>query len=267
VAARFDEIVEFSGLDFAMDRQVKFYSSGMKTRLGFAVAAFLEPDILLVDEVLAVGDAAFQQRCLDRMRKVLDLGTTLLYVSHDLPTVEAMCRRAIWLDRGVVRADGGTREVLAGYRTAIEEAAAEALATGAASGFDLVRVVDDDGLPAALVASGAPVTVEVSVRLQSAFRGRVHVGLSEGPATPILSASLDCALEAGRSEVTCRFDSLPLARGRYYLWAGLFGERTEVVPWQPVGHVDVSGGDVQALPPGIVRLVPVDVPVAWDVAR
>ena len=93
VASRFDEIVAFAELEQAIDRQVKFYSSGMQMRLGFAVAAFLEPDVLLVDEVLAVGDAAFQQRCLDRMRYVLTQGTTLVLVSHDLAAVEATCAR------------------------------------------------------------------------------------------------------------------------------------------------------------------------------
>ena len=79
VAARFEQIVEFAELEDAIDRQVKYYSSGMQVRLGFSVAAFLEPDVLLVDEVLAVGDARFQQKCLDRMRAVLAQGTTLVF--------------------------------------------------------------------------------------------------------------------------------------------------------------------------------------------
>src|SRR4051812_26213475 len=124
VARRFDEIVDFAEVQDAVDRQVKFYSSGMQMRLGFAVAAFLEPDILLVDEVLAVGDASFQQKCLNRMRTVLANGTTLVFVSHDLAAVEATCSRAVWLDNGVLRSDGPVREVLARYRAAIEETAA-----------------------------------------------------------------------------------------------------------------------------------------------
>ena len=84
--------------------------------MGFSVAAFLEPDILLVDEVLAVGDASFQQKCLDRMRYVLSQGTTLVYVSHDLATVEATCARAVWLADGAVHAEGRVGEVLDAYR-------------------------------------------------------------------------------------------------------------------------------------------------------
>ena len=101
IARRFDEIVEFAGLESAVDRQVKHYSWGMQMRLGFGVAAYLEPDVLLVDEVLAVGDATFQQRCLERMRYVLNQGTTLVFVSHDLPAIEATCTNAMWLDEGL----------------------------------------------------------------------------------------------------------------------------------------------------------------------
>jgi len=116
VARKFDEIVAFGELETAIDRQVKFYSSGMHVRLGFAIAAFTEPDVLLVDEVLAVGDAAFQQKCLDRMRAVLAQGTTVVFVSHDLQAVESICERAIWLRDGVVESDGPVREVLGDYR-------------------------------------------------------------------------------------------------------------------------------------------------------
>jgi ABC-type polysaccharide/polyol phosphate transport system ATPase subunit len=95
VARRFDDIVSFAELETAIDRQVKYYSSGMQMRLGFAIAAFMEPEILLVDEVLAVGDARFQQKCLDRMRWVLGQGTTVVFVSHDLQAVESICERAL----------------------------------------------------------------------------------------------------------------------------------------------------------------------------
>ncbi len=122
IAARFDDIVEFAEIGDAIDRQVKFYSTGMAIRLGFAIAAFLEPDILLVDEVLAVGDARFQQKCLERISQVVANGTTLFYVSHDLPTVEAVCDRAMWLADSYVRADGPARDVVTLYRQSVERA-------------------------------------------------------------------------------------------------------------------------------------------------
>src|SRR3984885_2355516 len=123
---RFDEIVEFAGLSDAIDRQAKFFSLGMQMRLGFSIAAFLEPDILLVDEVLSVGDANFQQKCVQRIEEVVRQGTTLVYVSHDLASVEAMCQQTMWLANAEVRAAGPTSEVAALYRSSIQEDASVA---------------------------------------------------------------------------------------------------------------------------------------------
>ena len=93
----------------------------MQLRLGFSIAGFLEPDVLLVDEVLAVGDASFQQKCLQRIGEIVRNGTTLLYVSHDLASVAASCQRAVWLSDAVVRASGPTKDVVTMYRTAVEQ--------------------------------------------------------------------------------------------------------------------------------------------------
>lgn len=125
IARRFDEIIDFAELAEAVDRQVKFYSSGMHMRLGFTVAALLDPDVLLVDEVLAVGDGAFQKRCLGRMHQVSANGTTIVYVSHDLATVENVCTRALWLDASQIAADGPTSMVLGDYRAHLDRASGE----------------------------------------------------------------------------------------------------------------------------------------------
>lgn len=105
ISGNFDEIVSFAGVEEFLDTPVKHYSSGMRVRLAFAVAAHLEPEILLVDEVLAVGDAAFQKKCLGRMSEVAGAGRTVLFVSHQMETVVGLCQRVIWLDDGRVRAD------------------------------------------------------------------------------------------------------------------------------------------------------------------
>jgi lipopolysaccharide transport system ATP-binding protein len=105
VARRFDEIVAFAGVERFLDTPIKWYSSGMQTRLGFAVAAHLEAEILLVDEVLAVGDAEFQEKCLGKMKEVAVGGRTVLFISHSMASVQTLCSRAIWLDKGRVRAD------------------------------------------------------------------------------------------------------------------------------------------------------------------
>lgn len=115
ITAKFDEIVDFSGIEEFLDTPVKRYSSGMYARLGFAVAAHLEPEILIVDEVLSVGDAAFQKKCLGKMSDVAAEGRTVLFVSHNMAAVKNLCTRSILLDHGEITAEGPTDEVLNTY--------------------------------------------------------------------------------------------------------------------------------------------------------
>ena len=115
IERRFDQIVEFSGVERFLDTPVKRYSSGMYTRLAFAVAAHMEPEILLVDEVLAVGDYEFQKKCVGKMRDVSEGGRTVVFVSHNMGVVSNLCTRVVWLDGGRVRAQGETQEVVAAY--------------------------------------------------------------------------------------------------------------------------------------------------------
>lgn len=111
----FDEIIDFAELWDFLDVPIKNFSSGMQARLGFAIATMVQPDILVVDEILSVGDYQFQQKCYDRMEKMMDGGTTLLYVSHDVKSVRKLCDHAIWLEHGVVRKLGLVDEVTDEY--------------------------------------------------------------------------------------------------------------------------------------------------------
>jgi ABC-2 type transport system ATP-binding protein/lipopolysaccharide transport system ATP-binding protein len=115
IRARFDEIAEFSGVERFLDTPVKRYSQGMRLRLAFAVAAHLEPPIVVVDEVLAVGDAAFREKCMGKMAEMGRRDRTVLFVSHDLGSIARICTRAIWLDGGRVQADGLPREIVSSY--------------------------------------------------------------------------------------------------------------------------------------------------------
>lgn len=115
VEERFDAIVDFSGVEQFIDTPIKHYSSGMRLRLGFAVAAHLEPDVLIVDEVLAVGDAGFQKKCIQAMEGLRNSGRTVLFVSHNLAAVENLCSRGIWIDAGKIRMDGRAKEVIIAY--------------------------------------------------------------------------------------------------------------------------------------------------------
>jgi lipopolysaccharide transport system ATP-binding protein len=122
IQRRFDDIVGFAEIPAHLDTPVKRYSTGMYLRLAFAVAAFLEPEILLVDEVLAVGDAGFQMKCVDFMRKAAHEGRTLLVVSHNLSTVAQLCSRSILLEQGRIAADGPTMDVIERYRSSLNAA-------------------------------------------------------------------------------------------------------------------------------------------------
>jgi len=153
IQRNFDEIVAFAEVEQFIDTVVKHYSSGMYLRLAFAVAAYLEPEILLVDEVLAVGDAVFQKKCLGKMDEVARQGRTVFFVSHNLEAVRSLCTRGILLDAGKVKVDGTTSDALSAYRAAIR--ASESISqlglqdrlartTGAAR-FTSITVTDEDG--------------------------------------------------------------------------------------------------------------------------
>jgi lipopolysaccharide transport system ATP-binding protein len=122
---RFDEIVAFAGVERFIDTPIKHYSSGMGLRLGFAVAAHLEPEVLLVDEVLAVGDLGFQKRCLGKMSEITQSGRTIVFVSHNLYAIQSICDRVAWLDGGRLRGTGGPGEMIAAYQLAMSTEGAQ----------------------------------------------------------------------------------------------------------------------------------------------
>jgi lipopolysaccharide transport system ATP-binding protein len=167
IIRKFPEIVEFAGVDRFIDTPVKRYSSGMSVRLAFAVAAYLEPEILLVDEVLAVGDAEFQRRCLGRMEDLSQSGRTVLFVSHNMQAVAQLCDRVLLLDGGLVVRDGPSAEVVAEYLQAGHGSGATRSwdALDEAPGDDLVRLrsarVLQDGAVAASVDVRRPVGIEI----------------------------------------------------------------------------------------------------------
>jgi lipopolysaccharide transport system ATP-binding protein len=168
ITRRFEEIVEFSGVGQFIDTPVKRYSSGMYLRLAFAVAAHLEPEILILDEVLAVGDAAFQKKCLAKMGEVAREGRTVLFVSHNLTAVRSLCRRAIWVHGGVVTQDGPASEVVSRYLATSSPADRREQrwdSPEAAPGSDAVRlrrvaVRPAGGLPGDVTTLRTPIVIE-----------------------------------------------------------------------------------------------------------
>lgn len=191
----FDAIVDFSGVAAFIDTPVKNYSSGMKVRLGFAVAAHLEPDVLLIDEVLAVGDAAFQQRCLNRIEAFGTSGRTILYVSHHLPSVARLSKRTVVLDQGRVLFDGPTLTAIQKYEAQIGGYhSRREWEVAAAPGDDTARL-----LSLSLTSNGTPVAGPIDVRqpIELTLRYEVLRGgqsimpslhLFDFSGTPVLSA-------------------------------------------------------------------------------
>jgi ABC-type polysaccharide/polyol phosphate transport system ATPase subunit len=185
--ARLDDIVAFAELERFIDVPLRHYSSGMQVRLGFAVATSLDPDLLLIDEVLAVGDEGFQKKCLERIDDFRRQGKTILFVSHDLESVKRLCSRALWLEAGMLAGDGAAVEVVESYRQHIWKEEARKLAAGAqpaemgsaavsksppqrtegarwGSGEVLItdtRLLNPSGQPIQLLRSGEPLSVEI----------------------------------------------------------------------------------------------------------
>ncbi|MDR4462339.1 MAG: ABC transporter ATP-binding protein [Nitrospirales bacterium] len=187
---KFDEIVDFSGIEKFIDTPVKRYSSGMKVRLAFAVAAHLEPEILVIDEVLAVGDAQFQRKCLNKMKDVGQEGRTVLFVSHNMPAVTRLCSRSILLNGGMVQEDGPTHEVISAYLNSDIGAQAERkwVDLMQAPGDEVVRlcgvrVRTSDGCVSETVDISQPIRIEIEYEvLQPGYVLRIyyHVINEEG---------------------------------------------------------------------------------------
>jgi ABC-type polysaccharide/polyol phosphate transport system ATPase subunit len=266
IKTKFYEIVEFAGLADAVNRQVKFYSMGMMMRLGFSIAAFLEPDILLVDEVLSVGDANFQQKCLKRIGEIVRSGTTLLYVSHDLASVEASCEKAVWLADAVVQASGPTRDVVAKYRAAVEQNAALTTSTEGVVQVLKVEIESSDG---GQVRSECDLDVRLTLNAPEPFEANFFIGVSQGSAFPMFIVRYSGSFPAGDFEVHCRLHHLPLAKGRYSLWPAMSGHAggkgKPLLPWRPVMSFDVMGPDSYALPEGVMVMSPVFVGSDWEI--
>jgi lipopolysaccharide transport system ATP-binding protein len=263
IRKKFDDIVEFADLENAINRQVKFFSVGMQMRLGFSVAAFLEPDVLLVDEVLAVGDANFQQKCLQRIGEVVRQGSTLIYVSHDLASVEASCDQAVWLADAVVQAQGPTKEVVRMYRTAVEQNAV--LVTSNDGDLQILKA-EVNATDGGQIRSECDVEVCLTLKAPEALEGNFFVGVSQGTAFPMFVVYHHGFFPAGEFEVRCVLNHIPLPRGRYSIWTAMVGSKArQFMPWNPVVSFEAFGPDQFRAPEGVMILTPIYVKADWQV--
>jgi ABC-type polysaccharide/polyol phosphate transport system ATPase subunit len=250
IQERFDDIVDFAELREFIDAPVKTYSSGMYMRLGFAVAIHVDPDVLLVDEVLAVGDEGFTHKCLDKFGEFRRRGKTILLVTHSLNLVERFCDDAVWLDAGSKQAEGDPKRVVGAYLTAVEHTEEQLMAATTAKAVEQaapadpssdmfqategrwgsreveivdVKLLDRAGQPSFVFHSGDPVAVHLKVRVgQPADDFGFGIGLFN--ADGVCCYGTNTFLEeliperlAGEAEVTFSIDSLDLVEGTYKL--------------------------------------------------
>ena len=263
VRSKFDQIVAFSGVGAHIDTPLKFYSSGMKVRLAFAVAAHLDPEILIIDEVLAVGDLAFQQKCLAKMDDVRNSGRTILFVSHDMAAVEGLCDRCLLLQKGRLVFDGPVGEAVERYRRSVLERGStiDLAARTERYGSEDYRFTDLTFNGGGAVYAGEPLKVSVAfygkqpvegmvltVRLCRSYRDRVMMVDSK-------SQGINLRADAGDNTYHIVLPSLPVIPGNYLveLWAnaagttldGMFDAATLVVQQRPRPGVALKDYDVR----------------------
>ena len=231
IARRFDEIVDFSGVEKFLDTPVKRYSSGMYVRLAFAVAAHLEADILLVDEVLSVGDAEFQRKSLGKMESVAKGGRTVVFVSHDVAALENLCSSGVAFSGGRLVEHGPIKEVLANYHRStrlqgVDDGQAVDL-SGDSAYFRSVDLVDENGRSTRMVTMGdelrVRVIIETNKRLDDpVFEVKIDNSMGNRMLT-VRSPRGGAAIESllGRYELVCNIGSLPFSPGEYSLRVAL----------------------------------------------
>jgi lipopolysaccharide transport system ATP-binding protein len=255
IRSRFEEIVEFADIGAFLDTPVKRYSSGMFVRLGFAVAAHVDAKVLLVDEVLAVGDVGFQRKCLRRLTELRRAGAAVIFVSHNLHLVQGLASRALFLDRGVVKACGTVSEVVAKYvdfvniGTDVPEKGPLKSATDDDAEITGITFIDSRGNAIDRVECGSALGVRISYASKRELRA-CRVGFSlwtpEGVRVATLDTGIDgekMALRAGEGHIDCLIPELPLLPDRYFVRGGIYDGETG---W-PVNRWGWEGGEVTSI--------------------
>lgn len=237
---RYNAIVEFSGISDFINQPVKTYSSGMYVRLAFSIATSVDPDILVIDEALSVGDGAFARKSFDRIMRLKDNGATILFCSHSMYQIEALCTRVLWLEKGKVQQAGDPASVVARYQSFLDRDAAAAssapravsVPTGHARILSVQTRVDDTVGTSLEVQSGRQ-TLAISIKFASdlALHAPVAAVSINGPDGRILASSSTqvdgmslVRDETGRGTASIIFPNIPLLKGEYFVWAYLLSE-------------------------------------------
>jgi len=252
IISKFDEIVAFAELEKFIDTPVKHYSSGMYVRLAFAVAAHLEPEILLVDEVLAVGDINFQKKCLGKMGDVARAGRTVVLVSHQLNQIRRLSHRVVWIDDGAIRRDGPTHEVVSAYESAMAAGDSsgdqQSRPAGAKARFlrwEIAPSPPSENSPPDqphLLSTLGPVTVNFVVDLaQPVTNGEHGVALFNSDRQLMWARAVQqLSLEPGVHVLSHTFPSLPLRPGPYQWQVSIWDNREKLDFWECVPEMTIA---------------------------
>jgi len=277
ILRKFNEIVEFSEIGKFLDTPVKHYSSGMYVRLAFAVAAHLDPDILICDEVLAVGDAAFQKKCLAKIKGFAESGKTVLFVSHNPETVRSLCPRSIWLKDGHIEKDGATEEVLDGYLDSVARGVSFSW-ENPDYGLTIHKVIlrNADGEETRRFYPGEDLIVDVfyeaKKRIERPIVAIGVIGISGSCFTSnmLLDGNSPECFE-GVGKVSCTFKSIPLLPQSYTVKLNIRASTVTdmIVPYGEVGSFNVIGDLAEYGYTGdylqyAARSTPVVVPYEWS---
>ncbi|HKM65910.1 MAG TPA: ABC transporter ATP-binding protein [Candidatus Acidoferrum sp.] len=242
IIRKFDEIVSFAELEKFIDTPVKHYSSGMYVRLAFAVAAHLEPEILLVDEVLAVGDIRFQKKCLGKMGDVARAGRTVILVSHQLNQIRRLCNRTIWLDGGALRQAGPTAELVSAYEEDMTTSSVEDIrpVDGPAQ-FLRWKLVGENRTSDHILPSDGEMSVSFLLRVNTPLHSVHHgIGLYDQHRHLLWGNALDgVTLEPGLHEFCYTLPMLPLRPGVYSWRVALYDAGVRIDDWECVPQMHV----------------------------
>jgi lipopolysaccharide transport system ATP-binding protein len=276
IQRKFDEMVDFAEIAAFLDTPVKRYSSGMYVRLAFAVAAHLEPEILIVDEVLAVGDAAFQRKCLGKMGEVAGQGRTVLFVSHQMAAVQALCTRGILLRQGCVASDGPVSEVIAGYLQQLEqEGSTDLSARTERKGRGRARLTrveifrNDKGHSSSALMTGYPARFVFHCdRLLPKLACTFTIYDAYGQAVTTFNSALhgpeDTCGDQQPAQMICDIEELPLIAGRYRINAALQCNDELEDHVEGAAYFDVEQGHLRGRPvPASNRYGDVVLPHRW----
>lgn len=282
---RLEQIVEFSGLEKFLDTPVKRYSSGMYARLAFSVAAHVDPDVLLVDEVLSVGDIVFQEKCLQRMKEIRDQGRAMIFVSHNMISVQNICSRVIWLDRGRIKQEGAPGDVISSYladqyadqSNILELEEGEDISSYSDGSVEIyeLSILDKSGYSFETIEGGESLTIKMGLALTKSIQElEVKIYLTDKQRNRLLGGKLSNRVMlsersnlTGKVVITSEIEKLPVRPNNYYLNLDILDKNRLVYRKLEIGPIIVWSKDQTLMADRFEEFNLFDVRSDWQIQK